>query len=112
MISLFTDGQKSPQVEQPGEGEVHPGVVCDGCEGAIKGPRFKCMMCPDYDLCQICEGKGIHSDHNMVKIMKPGDFPSFPQFPRPGFWGPPPPPGRPFGPHGPPGCKPGEVRTP
>ena len=124
MLTYFSviDGKKSegPQHE-PMEGEVHPGVVCDGCEQPIRGARFKCMVCPDYDLCQSCEGKGMHSQHNMVKMMKPGEIPQFPGFPpHPRCWGPPPrgpfgPPGPPFGNHGPPPPpghpRPGEVNT-
>ena len=54
------------------EGEVfHPGVVCDGCEGSIRGPRFKCISCPDYDLCKQCEEKGLHPEHEFVKFRKP-----------------------------------------
>ncbi|XP_025086724.1 sequestosome-1-like [Pomacea canaliculata] len=49
----------------------HPGVVCDGCEGAIFGPRFKCVICPDYDLCSKCEQKGTHPEHDKFKITHP-----------------------------------------
>ncbi|KAL8609310.1 hypothetical protein ACOMHN_060038 [Nucella lapillus] len=49
----------------------HPGVVCDGCEGSIYGPRFKCVICPDYDLCATCEQKGIHPEHDKFKITHP-----------------------------------------
>lgn len=108
-----TEDHKETDSSQHVEGEVHPGVACDGCEASpIKGPRFKCMVCPDYDLCQGCENKGLHSEHNMVKLMKPGE-PTFPGFPRhPGFWGPPP--RGPFGPQGPPPGhpKPGEPFAP
>lgn len=97
----INEGLKPAEGQAHAEGEVHPGVVCDGCETPVKGVRFKCMVCPDYDLCQVCEGKGLHSEHNMVKIMKPGGLPSFPGFPpNPRFWGPPP--RGPFGPQGPP----------
>merc|ERR1712063_216568 len=38
---------------------VHRGIVCDGCNRhPIVGPRFSCTVCPDYDLCGNCEGKG------------------------------------------------------
>jgi hypothetical protein len=35
--------------------EVHESVSCDGCKReSIKGLRFKCDTCPNYDLCQQC----------------------------------------------------------
>lgn len=46
--------------------QEHPGIVCDGCEGKVIGRRYKCTVCPDYDLCQSCESKGIHSEHNFM----------------------------------------------
>ena len=57
--------------------ECHVGVTCDGCNGSIIGFRYKCFVCPDYDLCEKCSAAGIHSEHNMIKITKPGNF----QFP-------------------------------
>ena len=48
-------------------------------------------MCPDFDLCKACEKKGLHSEHNKMKIAAPG-LPVFPMMP--------------FGPHGPKGVGP------
>ncbi len=50
------------------EGEEHPNVSCDGCEGPVRGYRYKCLVCPDYDLCAKCERKGLHSGHNMMRM--------------------------------------------
>ena len=47
---------------------THPGVICDGCEGPVMGPRWKCSVCPDFDLCKPCKKKGIHFEHAFVKI--------------------------------------------
>lgn len=60
------DGEKGPE-----EKVHHPGVVCDGCEGSIYGPRYKCVICPDYDLCSACEQKGLHPEHDKFKITHP-----------------------------------------
>jgi len=39
----------------PAPWQHHFGVTCDGCNAnPIVGPRFKCPVCPDYDLCGNC----------------------------------------------------------
>jgi len=60
-------------VQAPTEGGeevvVHHGVTCDGCEVSnITGPRYKCVVCDDYDLCGSFEAAGRHPGHNMMKI--------------------------------------------
>ncbi|NXP64896.1 SQSTM protein, partial [Chloropsis cyanopogon] len=57
--------------QEPPRNMVHPNVICDGCEGPVVGTRFKCSVCPDYDLCSTCEGKGIHKEHNMMMFQSP-----------------------------------------
>ncbi|WVQ81887.1 hypothetical protein IAT38_004014 [Cryptococcus sp. DSM 104549] len=32
----------------------HKRIWCDGCEQGIRGMRYKCEQCPDYDLCGSC----------------------------------------------------------
>ncbi|XP_062603202.1 sequestosome-1-like [Saccostrea cucullata] len=77
--------------------QEHPRIICDGCDGKVIGKRYKCTTCPDYDLCESCESKGIHSEHNFIMYETPvqSGF-GFP------FWGPQRPQG-PCGPHGPQG---------
>lgn len=49
---------------------VHNGITCDGCElSPVQGIRYKCSVCPDYDLCSKCEASNIHS-HPMLKIRR------------------------------------------
>lgn len=50
---------------------VHPGVTCDGCEGQVAGTRFKCTVCPNYDLCSTCQAKGLHKEHALLPIFHP-----------------------------------------
>lgn len=50
----------------------HVGVTCDGCENKVKGFRYKCTQCFDFDLCSNCESKNTHpSDHEMICIKVP-----------------------------------------
>uniref|UniRef100_A0A8C8ZDN8 Sequestosome 1 n=1 Tax=Prolemur simus TaxID=1328070 RepID=A0A8C8ZDN8_PROSS len=50
---------------------VHPNVICDGCNGPVVGTRYKCSVCPDYDLCAVCEGKGLHRGHTKFAFPSP-----------------------------------------
>eukprot|EP01080_Neovahlkampfia_damariscottae_P008775 gene8775-723_t len=53
---------------------IHTNFGCDGCQAnPIIGIRFKCVQCPDYDLCQLCYDKKhqLHSNHLFKKIEKP-----------------------------------------
>ncbi|XP_068181532.1 sequestosome-1 [Antennarius striatus] len=50
---------------------LHRNVTCDGCEGSVVGTRFKCTVCPDYDLCSTCQAKGLHVEHALMPIWHP-----------------------------------------
>lgn len=52
---------------------IHQGINCNNCEEKnIKGIRYKCIHCPDYNLCQKCESEVIHvPNHIFIKIRKP-----------------------------------------
>ncbi|CAB4062438.1 SQSTM1 [Lepeophtheirus salmonis] len=43
-----------------GSGETHSSVICDVCESQVKGFRYKCLTCEDYDLCSKCEAQCHH----------------------------------------------------
>lgn len=52
---------------------VHVGVECDGCQqNPIRGPRFKCQDCPNFDFCFNCRFKADHdSSHSFDTIEAP-----------------------------------------
>ncbi|CAG0888364.1 unnamed protein product [Darwinula stevensoni] len=53
--------------------EKHPGVKCDSCSKRVRGRRFKCLACPDFDLCSDCEQSGEpHFHHPMIRFARPG----------------------------------------
>ena len=66
-----------PPVEQSSEqAEVtHTNVSCDGCGVVpIKGLRYKCSVCKDFDYCAGCEERLGH-EHAFLKIKEDGGAP-------------------------------------
>lgn len=74
-----------PPHHPPPHPMVHPGVTCDGCDGPVAGTRYKCTVCPDYDLCPTCQSKGLHKEHALLPIFHPMAN-VFEWLPRGKFW--------------------------
>ena len=53
---------------------IHYGIKCEKCfQEPIKGIRYKCSICSDYNLCDKCEEKNSLENehpHNFIKIRK------------------------------------------
>jgi len=69
--------KKSSTQSQPSNADVtsalHDGVSCDVCRMfPIRGMRYKCCVCPNFDLCEKCESSNTHNpNHPMLKIRPP-----------------------------------------
>ncbi|KAK4129371.1 hypothetical protein N657DRAFT_639984 [Parathielavia appendiculata] len=52
---------------------VHRGCLCNGCGiTPIRGIRYRCANCTDFDLCETCESQGLHTKtHIFYKIRVP-----------------------------------------
>ncbi|KIK70603.1 hypothetical protein GYMLUDRAFT_253953 [Collybiopsis luxurians FD-317 M1] len=61
-----------PRASQP---VVHH-ASCNLCESRIRGERYKCMDCPDYDTCSQCFviTEEQHPRHSFVRISLPDDY--------------------------------------
>ena len=55
------------------ESYVHRGVTCNSCNAMpIKGIRYRCSNCVDFDLCEQCEAMQIHPrTHLFYKVRIP-----------------------------------------
>jgi len=50
--------------------ESHYGFKCDGCgTDPLIGLRFRCLVCPDYDLCNTSKHNSTHDQHSMNRIV-------------------------------------------
>merc|ERR1711972_831725 len=54
---------------------VHFGITCDGCNMTpIEGLRFKCSVCPNFDLCAGCfmRKEELHdAQHSFTNVLEP-----------------------------------------
>jgi uncharacterized CHY-type Zn-finger protein len=54
----------------------HTSVECDGCGIApIRGIRYKCAVCQDFDYCAHCE-ENLGHEHPFLKIRNQGGAPT------------------------------------
>ncbi|KAB5596540.1 hypothetical protein CTheo_177 [Ceratobasidium theobromae] len=76
-------GQAPPEVSNAGKLEHQ--ATCDLCEKApIRGTRFKCADCPDWDTCEECLDRAsrAHPEHTFIRVadqnvlMRVGAWPS------------------------------------
>jgi hypothetical protein len=58
------------KMKVPARSDVHHNVQCDGCSvEPIRGVRYKCLVCRNFDLCSACEAKNQHpADHTLLKL--------------------------------------------
>jgi len=56
-------------------GAVH-NATCNLCDSRIEGERYKCVICPDFDVCSSCFSitQEQHPTHGFVKVNKPDDL--------------------------------------
>ena len=64
----FQDENYYHMLTYTGELKYSKNWMCDGCDQPGHGVRYRCLICDDYDLCVQCEGKGLHSEHDMAMI--------------------------------------------
>jgi len=69
-----------PEVPVAPESVVHPHVYCDGCNNGqyLRGTRFTCAVCRDFDLCSACEAKGFtNATHSAMHLMHAHSEPAY-----------------------------------
>jgi next-to-BRCA1 protein 1 len=80
---LSGDGERSARSTGSGNGTaqapptpVAHNAMCDLCDLAIAGPRYKCCECPDFDTCALCFNitQEQHPGHAFFKIENPTDY--------------------------------------
>lgn len=80
ILKVYIKKQEQQRSTSSNATHIHAGVTCDMCNTEVRGVRYKCLQCEDYDLCEACHAKKTHEQHDMLKLVNPGNRPiwSFP----------------------------------
>jgi hypothetical protein len=69
---FFKEFLKESEEQKARYEPIHFNILCDGCKmNPIRGNRYKCKGCPDFDFCEKCyqQNKDTHG-HEFKKIEK------------------------------------------
>ena len=67
-ILLRAAPKKDEKKEKP---EIHYHVICDGCKVTpLRGNRYKCKQCKDFDFCEECYKKNKESHGHDFSVIK------------------------------------------
>ena len=59
-----------PKVEKKEKPEIHFHVICDGCKVTpLRGNRYKCKQCKDFDFCEDCYQKNKESHGHDFRVI-------------------------------------------
>lgn len=70
------DAEENQDSEDEKAQKVHKNIICDACEAEGKlnddiiGNRFKCAVCPDYDLCEAHQNANVHEHDLFIRFGK------------------------------------------
>ena len=60
-----------PKVEKKPKLEIHYNVICDGCKVTpLRGNRYKCKTCKDFDFCEDCYKKNKESHGHDFSVIE------------------------------------------
>ena len=71
--NIILKGSKKENEKAKKKEGIHFHVTCDGCKmDPIRGNRYKCKQCPNFDFCEKCyeKNKEAHG-HEFTKIERP-----------------------------------------
>lgn len=68
---MMIDTNEAKMTDVRADETVEHLAACDGCDvHPIKGIRYKCSVCKDFDFCSTCEERMSHP-HAFLKIRNP-----------------------------------------
>ena len=60
----------APKIEKKEKPEIHYNVICDGCKiTPLRGNRYKCKVCKDFDFCENCYKKDKESHGHAFQVI-------------------------------------------
>ena len=71
-----SESDKEPKNKKKAKAKLqtHKGYECLNCEmNPIKGARYQCVKCPNFNLCSQCEQQKGHG-HVMIRFFKESEF--------------------------------------